>query len=255
MAAQFLSVLSKMNPQQLAALYSICTDLLRRLKESGTFDQLMDIHKKSWMSGVQHPALGPDKYGMFRCQDIGQMTADQLFLGNINGLFTHSAQQWDDMRQQGRVSSEDYGTLMNQYRNILSSSINTIKCSIYDHGIDRERLCDLLGKMAQKVGMNVSGLRIDAQSLKPGDLHSILFRGHDGQDRRSSLLVMNNPSGVMDVFVPDRWVHGVNVGTRKEVGDCRWRNLRDGQMYDLRPSLMNKIGLDRDLSHASKLKV
>ena len=39
-------------------------------------------------------AICPDKYGMFRTKDISTMDPSEVFLGDIEGLWTHSLSYW-----------------------------------------------------------------------------------------------------------------------------------------------------------------
>lgn len=50
--------------------------------------QLGDMHL-AWNS-----AICPDKYGMFRTKNIATMDPSEVFLGDIEGLWTHSLSYW-----------------------------------------------------------------------------------------------------------------------------------------------------------------
>jgi hypothetical protein len=82
------------------------------------------------------PNIGPDKYGMFRTSDISTMTPDQVFLGNIYGLWTKPITYWENYKEEtlgGFGMPENlkiYDIILGQYKLILYSNVENILKSI-----------------------------------------------------------------------------------------------------------------------------
>lgn len=78
--------------------------------------QLFDIHKALAKEGLtNNEALCPDKYGVFRTQHIETMDENEVYLGNIHGLFTLPLPQW--------VGSEEEPIIVNQYKRLIESGL------------------------------------------------------------------------------------------------------------------------------------
>lgn len=95
--------------------------LLYEIKNAATLEALLLWHKRAWRAGFQNKNLGPDKYGMFRTNDINKMTIDEVFLGGIYGLWTFPISEWDNTDEQS------YNIVKSQYQNLLSSNVDAIK--------------------------------------------------------------------------------------------------------------------------------
>ena len=99
------------------------------LREAGTLPGLLEAHKFLWSKGYRNDNLGPDKCGMFRCESIEKMGVEDVFLGNIYGLFTKTLRYWDNcedsMDLNGRsVRIKD--VIYNQYARHLRSNVDNI---------------------------------------------------------------------------------------------------------------------------------
>ena len=81
------------------------------LMSDHTLEDTFKIHRQL---GAMHlawsPAICPDKYGMFRTSNIATMSMDEVFLGDIYGLWTHSLTYWLSCRDEDAVSK-----ITNQY--------------------------------------------------------------------------------------------------------------------------------------------
>ncbi|MEE0042892.1 hypothetical protein [Catenibacterium sp.] len=51
------------------------------LTKIGNANTLSELHKRIWRKGFCNANLGPDKYGMFRTEDINSMTIDEVYIG------------------------------------------------------------------------------------------------------------------------------------------------------------------------------
>lgn len=84
-----------------------------------TLEDTFKIHKQL---GTMHlawsPAICPDKYGIFRTSNIATMSMDEVFLGNIYGLWTHTLPFWLSCQDEDAVSK-----ITNQYYKQVLSGI------------------------------------------------------------------------------------------------------------------------------------
>jgi hypothetical protein len=75
--------------------------------------------------------IGPDKYGMFRCESISTMTPHQVYLGGIYGLNTCAIPYWEQYTNEpfgvnsfGIDEDESlYGIILDQYRHHLLANV------------------------------------------------------------------------------------------------------------------------------------
>lgn len=70
-----------------------------------TLEDTFKVHRQL---GAMHlawsHAICPDKYGMFRTSNIATMSTDEVFLGDIYGLWTHSLTYWLSSKNEDAVS-------------------------------------------------------------------------------------------------------------------------------------------------------
>lgn len=82
-----------------------------------TLEDTFKIHRQlGAMHLAWNHAICPDKYGMFRTSNIATMSMDEVFLGDIYGLLTHSLSFW--LSHQDAVSE-----ITNQYYHQVLSGI------------------------------------------------------------------------------------------------------------------------------------
>lgn len=110
--------------------------IVNAINKCGSLEELLSIHKEAWIVGFQNENLGPDKYGMFRTENIPTMQPSEVFLGNICGLFTHAIPFWEKRKSQPygyngfnmnpKISL--YDIVLDQYKRLLTSNIENIWC-------------------------------------------------------------------------------------------------------------------------------
>lgn len=87
-----------------------------------TLDQLYNFNKKLINAFYERcnkvPALCPNKYGIFRTESLSTISPDNIFLGDINGLWTDTLTEWMKSNE-----PEDVRIIQNQYYNILNRGI------------------------------------------------------------------------------------------------------------------------------------
>lgn len=104
------------------ALISNYPRIKKNIEDSVDLFQLLMMHKEAWVYGFRNDNLGPCEYGMFRTKSIPDMTSSEVYLGNINGLWTFTLKEWQNKR-----GSEDYNLIVFQYKNLLLSNIKAIE--------------------------------------------------------------------------------------------------------------------------------
>lgn len=87
------------------------------LKSHHSLEDTLKIHRQlDAMHLAWDKAICPDKYGMFRTKEIATMDPSEVFLGDIEGLWTHSLSYWLTCCDEDAVSivTKQY------YRRVLS---------------------------------------------------------------------------------------------------------------------------------------
>lgn len=85
-----------------------------------TLEDIFKIHKQLGQSNLAlNRAICPDEYGMFRTSDIATMSMDEVFLGNIYGLWTHTLTYWVSSKNEDSIS-----IVTNQYYTQVLSGID-----------------------------------------------------------------------------------------------------------------------------------
>ena len=108
--------------------------IVNAINKCDSLEELLSIHKETWIVGFQNENLGPDKYGMFRTENIPTMQPSEVFLGGIWGLFTHAIPFWEERKSQPygcngfNMDPEIslYGIVLDQYKRLLISNIEYI---------------------------------------------------------------------------------------------------------------------------------
>ncbi len=126
--------------QEMERLKQIIRDaefFLNILRDCTDLRQLLQIHKDMWRSGIRNRDIGPCDYGMFRTKDILDMKPEEVYLGDIYGLWTFSIPTWEQQKENkygdGAVQwgfSPDitlYEIVFNQYRRLLTSNLEAIR--------------------------------------------------------------------------------------------------------------------------------
>lgn len=108
---------------------------LDELNECNDLQGLLRIHRECWKAGFNNKSLGPNEYGMFRTKDIAEMKAEEVYLGDIYGLWTYNIPEWEKQKNH-RYGFNDWGIkpettvyqlVVGQYKNLLVSNIRAIR--------------------------------------------------------------------------------------------------------------------------------
>lgn len=72
-----------------------------------------------------------------RCADPSQATLNDIYLGDINGIWTNNISTFEGLKEK---DPDTYQTVVKQFRNQLLRSLKQHKSCILDSGVSRERL-------------------------------------------------------------------------------------------------------------------
>ena len=133
----FFSSKIRDNKREMSLYTKQCNEgqrIIDALNKSNNLSTLMNIHKDAWRTGFQNENIGPCPYGIFRTSDILTMTPNEIYLGGIWGLFTHSIPFWEEHKEakygcNGFGIDENlslYEMIVDQYRKLLSSNIRAM---------------------------------------------------------------------------------------------------------------------------------
>lgn len=127
----------KENKEQMRIYVQKCTlgpNIINAIKEVKNLYTLLEIHKTAWGANFRNINLAPCSYGFFRTNDILKMLPNEVYLGDIYGLFTQNIQFWEkhkddkyDVNEFG-ISKDTliYDLIVDQYKNILLSNIKSM---------------------------------------------------------------------------------------------------------------------------------
>ena len=97
---------------------------LTKIGNVNTLSECMILHKRIWRKGCRNANLGPDRYGMFRTDDINSMTIDEVYIGGIYGLNTLTIAQWEEHKEVPYDSEQTcYDIILYAYKRLLKSNI------------------------------------------------------------------------------------------------------------------------------------
>lgn len=103
----------------------------KALERCDSLLKMIAIHKDMWNSGFQNKNIGPDECGYFRTKSIPDMKPDDVYLGDIYGLFTFPIPEWENNRNalygaNGfgiNPGTRTYDLILQQYRQHLKSNL------------------------------------------------------------------------------------------------------------------------------------
>lgn len=129
----------RMDVIRYANIISKSATYLQAISSCDSLLDLLALHKDLWSNGFQNTNLAPDKYGMFRTKAIPSMTADEVYLGNIYGLWTFPISKWEEIK-----GGNNYLIVLSQYKHHLESNVKAIAA-------DANEYLDLYHKVNPKI--------------------------------------------------------------------------------------------------------
>ena len=111
-----------------------------KVQECQNLFDMLKLHKDIWNDGIRNVYLGPNRYGFFRCKDIAEMSPEEVYLGNIYGLWTKTIPEWEEVKDHKfgvnlygiEADTTIYQLILYQYRFVLTSNMQLIKQQAVD---------------------------------------------------------------------------------------------------------------------------
>lgn len=113
---------------------------LEALYDKVNFDALINIHKDMFLHHCLPAKCRTDEFGMYRTDSIANLDKTNIYLGGINGLFTHTISEWQSICNEG---STELHKVYNQYWWQLLSNVRD---DIHRLEIAKSNLAYRLGK-------------------------------------------------------------------------------------------------------------
>ena len=98
---------------------------------------LLSLHREMWTAGVRPPGLGPG--AMFRTDNISTMSPDEVYLGNVDGIWTNNITFFEGIKDSDR---ETYGRVCRQYSGHIRRSLDNGCRMVYNDGFSEARVVD-----------------------------------------------------------------------------------------------------------------
>lgn len=206
--------------------YNLCDKWLQQVSHTpDSLYQLMVTHKRMWKEGVQHQNFGPDRYGMFRTDSIENLSLDNLYLGNVYGIWTNKASVFETPEfkyvggtsaavaddSKGKELTDEYKKICAQYRNHLISNLRAMKSNIYDHGYSREKVCASIEKGIAGIKQNspINSLKITNESIADNKILDVEFYC-GGRQIKSTIVNIDG-----EFYLPEGFEKGVRMDPSK----------------------------------------
>lgn len=101
------------------SILGFANEVLERIETAKSLYDLVEAHKFMWEKNFRNENLAPCKWGMFRTESIPEMKPEEVYLGNIYGLWTHTIPQWENCKED---EADAYRKIFNQYKTLLKSN-------------------------------------------------------------------------------------------------------------------------------------
>lgn len=197
--------------------YDLCERYVRRLERSDSLLDLFSLHRQIWDSGIRNANIGPCEYGMFRTEDISRMKPDEVFLGNIFGLFTLPLPQW--------IGTAEEPLVIQQYRDHLISNVRQQQSLIYDSGLCRESICKAIADASGGL-VDQRLVRILDSTMEMNRLQKFIFM-IDNQRLVSNFVVASGGPKTDLLLLPKDWMKGQAVPSAFRVHEIPvWKDHR-----------------------------
>ena len=128
--------------QRLGIIIDAYPSLKKSMEAASSLGDLLVIHRQAWGFGFQNENLGPCPYGMFRTTNILEMKPEEVYLGNIYGLWTFNIPEWEKHKEETMIGNgfgidptiRCYDLVMQQYYRVLFTNFDCI----YNHAVHQK---------------------------------------------------------------------------------------------------------------------
>lgn len=186
---------------------------------------ILELHRQMWKDGLHNPCFGPNKSGMFRTERIETMTEDEVYLGNVFGIWTNNIRFFEDIgiKFENGELSDTYLKICSQYRNHLLLNIKSMESKMFDEGFSRERICEQLAKdIAEITKSQPTDMQIINKRVQDNKVLTVTYR-NQGRKVESDILILGR-----QIYYPVSINAGVKLNPKRteetlmySLGDCR----------------------------------
>ena len=174
--------------------------------------------------------MGPSLSGIFRCDNIETMRPDNVFLGNINGLWTNPMTLWENYRTE---EPQAYDTVLKQYKNQLISGVEYLKSQIYDSGINRSYIERYINR---EFGVQA---KFDGISLTPNKMNDLTI-DINGDIIHTKCLILKE-GREFDFLLPENFRIGENPANNRQMGRTGWIDIFSKELKEISHSIFTGI--------------
>lgn len=105
----------------------IVNSFTEKLKDANTLNDLFILNKLiiNHLYKYIPPSLFPDKFGVFRTDDLKHLSKDEIFLGDVYGIWTKTLKEFEKIDDKQVIS-----IVTNQYYHLIFSGLLQIKENI-----------------------------------------------------------------------------------------------------------------------------
>lgn len=174
--------------------------------------------------------IGPDKYGMFRTDNIENMSMSEVYLGGEDGLNTYSAEWWEARKDE---NPEAYATVVNQYKSHLLSNIESGFAAKWNSGVNIQALARYISRRFEE-GRPVTIVFPKGQ-VQPNRLNELEIRFADRSSVRTDLLVISpdkEQPRKNTLLLPKNFLLGERV-TAKNIKALNYLDLKTSKVRSL----------------------
>lgn len=125
---------NKKHLKHLEKLYHLAEEMRQMIRETSTLAETIHAHQCIYKNGYCNDQTSPCEWGMFRCDSIENLNMNNLYLGNIYGLFTKPGCYWENHKEDTygvdsygiKADTLLYNIVLNQYKNVLINAVSEI---------------------------------------------------------------------------------------------------------------------------------
>lgn len=202
--------------RELKDKYNLCSHWIVEIENNtpNSLYAIMQKHRAMWADGVQHESFGPSKYGYFRVDSIDNLSLDTLYIGVKGGCSRNASffEQNDIKYVSNTVClSDEYVGLCKYYRMFLLENLKAMRSNIYDHGYNRDKVCENIinGFSAIHPQYSISQLKILNESMADNKVLDVEFNSK-GRIIKSTVVNIDG-----EFYIPEGFEKGVRLNPSK----------------------------------------
>ena len=126
---------NKEHLKHLEKIFHLSEEMRQMIRETSTLAETIHAHQCIYKNGYCNDQTSPCEWGMFRCDSIENLNLNNLYLGNIYGLFTKPGCYWETHKEDVygvdsygiKADTLLYDIVLRQYKRVLIAAITNIE--------------------------------------------------------------------------------------------------------------------------------